>query len=597
MARIPDSFIAALKERVDIRDVISTEVELKRGGRTWVGLCPFHNERSPSFHVWEDHFYCFGCQAGGDAISYIMKKENLGYVDAIEELAGRYGLTVPKEGQEDALSRLRLRILSANRAAARFFHAQLRIQAPDGRQYWNAENPGYQYWKKRRLSDEIIVHFGLGYAPAGWDALRSHLLGEGFSLEELVAANLVIKHERDGRISYYDAFRNRVMVPILDLRGNVIAFGGRVLDDSKPKYVNTSDTPVYRKGNDLFALNFAKNGKTKKLILCEGYMDAIALHAHGFTQAVACLGTALTDRQASLLSRYAEEITLCYDADEAGRNAAKKALAVLEKTQIKTRVIQLDGGKDPDEILNTHGPEKFRALLENTSNDIEFKLLTAREGFDLTATAGKQDYLRRAAQILSYQDAITADLYSSRLAEELEVRKESLLAMIQSHRAARKKKSERDFEQFTPPVMPKNKVSLDRTRAEFPAEAAAEEKIIGTLVAHPDVYLTVGGILNTAHFATTLNRRLLEGLLPRLAEGVEVEIPYLHEIFNEAELSELARMQEEALRMTNPAKLCQDGIEKLRQLFEKREQLRTVFSDDTQFREAFRRNGRLPGAS
>ena len=313
---LPDSFIQELKARSDIADVISGYVNLKRTGRNMVGLCPFHGEKTPSFHVNVEnaYFHCFGCGAGGDVITFIRRIENLDYIDAVKLLAQRAGLSMPADGVDDKTARVRARIFEANREAARFYHHML--YRPQGA-------PALAYLRGRGLKETTIKHFGLGYAPPGRFALTNFMRQKGFRDDELVAANLAFQGRGGGGV---DRFVDRVMFPIIDLRGNVIAFGGRLMGDGKPKYLNTSDTLVFRKSSNLFALNFAKNGGEKRMILVEGYMDVIALHQAGFTNAVATLGTSLTVDHARLLARYTDEVVVCYDADAAGQKAADRAI-------------------------------------------------------------------------------------------------------------------------------------------------------------------------------------------------------------------------------------------------------------------------------
>lgn len=342
--RLSDSFLEQLRANTDIESVISPYVNLRRRGKNLVGLCPFHNEKTPSFTVYPENgsFYCFGCGVGGDVITFVRRMENLDYMEAVKQLADRAGMALPEDGYDDTLAKKRTAVLAANRAAAKFFHSQL---------FTDRGRHALNYFLDRGLTMETIRHFGLGFAPDDWRALKNHLNEQGFDDILLESANLLRRSDKNGKVSYYDNFRNRVMFPIIDPRGNVIAFGGRVLDDSKPKYINTSDTLVYKKSNGVFALNFAKNGNDGKLIIAEGYMDVIALHQAGFTNAVACLGTALTKEQANLLSRYADEIILSYDADEAGQKATARALGIFGTTGMEIKVLRLTGGKDPDEII------------------------------------------------------------------------------------------------------------------------------------------------------------------------------------------------------------------------------------------------------
>ena len=365
-----ESFLQELKYKTDIEDIVSTYVSLRKRGNTSVGLCPFHNEKTPSFTVYNDtqSFYCFGCGAGGDAIGFIKKIENLDYIDAVKLLAERAGMQMPQDGFDDSISKKRRRILQINREAAKFFHSYL--MSPQGK-------TGYDYFINRGLTPKTIVKFGLGYAPDSWDSLLKHLKSLGYGIGEMVDAG-VVKVGRNN--NHYDTFKNRVMTPIIDVRGNVIAFGGRVLDDSKPKYVNTSDTLVYKKTNELFALNFAKDSGKDSLILCEGYMDVISLHQAGFTNAVASLGTALTAGHAALIKRYVNEVYLTYDSDEAGVKAALRAIPILRSAGLRIRIIHMNPYKDPDEFIKKFGAQRFKMLLENSDGAINFELEKCRTG-------------------------------------------------------------------------------------------------------------------------------------------------------------------------------------------------------------------------
>ena len=365
MARFSDEFLSELRMKCDIEQVISSYVQLKRRGKNLVGLCPFHNEKTPSFTVYPESqsYYCFGCGAGGEVINFIRRAENLDYVEAVSHLCDKSGMVMPTDGYDNSIAEKRRRMYDINKEAARFFNSYLFSE--EGKE-------GLEYFKSRGYKKSTIIHFGMGYAPNKWDGLLKHMRQKGYSYEELYEANLAYKSTKDDRVRYYDAFRNRAMVPIIDVRGNVVAFGGRVLDDSKPKYINTSDTLVYKKSLGVFGLNFAKNSKERKLIIVEGYMDAISLHQAGFDNAIACLGTAFTGEMAHLLARYTDEVILSYDADEAGQKATDRAIGVLNSIGMKLKVARLTGGKDPDEILRKYGPERFRSLIEGAANDIEF---------------------------------------------------------------------------------------------------------------------------------------------------------------------------------------------------------------------------------
>ena len=417
---LSDSFLQELKMKTDIEDVISTYVTLKRRGATLVGLCPFHNEKTPSFTVYPatQSFYCFGCGAGGDAITFLKKIENLDYLDAVKTLAQRAGLQMPQEGFDDSLSKRRRRILEMNREAARFYHSVL--LSPEGK-------VGYDYYIGRALSAATINHFGLGFAPNQWDALLKHMRAKGYQPAELVDAGLA----RKGQKGYYDNFRNRVMTPIIDVRGNVIAFGGRVLDDSKPKYINTGDTLVYKKTNELFALNFAKDSKEDALILCEGYMDVIALHQAGFTNAVASLGTAFTEQQANLIRRYTDEVLLTYDSDGAGIKAAMRAIPMLRRAGITGKVIHMEPYKDPDEFIKNLGAEEFEKRMEEAQNSFFFEIEVIKKNYSMSDPEQKTKFVHETARkLLVFEDKIQRDNYLEAVAARYNIKTEDLRQLV-----------------------------------------------------------------------------------------------------------------------------------------------------------------------
>ena len=422
---LPESFMQDLKSRCDITDIVSSYVNLKRRGKNMVGLCPFHNEKSPSFNVYPENnsFYCFGCGAGGDVITFIRKIENLDYIEAVKMLADRVGLQMPEQGVDDSMSRLRQRVLEINRESARFFHSAL--LSPEGK-------PGLDYFARRRLPMKMIRHFGLGWAPESRFALVNHLRSKGYSEREMIAANVAVE-TRSGRAM--DRFHARVMFPIIDLRGNVVAFGGRILTNEKPKYINTSDTPVYHKSSGLFAMNFAKNAlENDRIILAEGYMDVISLHKAGIENAIASLGTALTAEQARIIARYAKEVVICYDSDEAGQKAAQRAIPILRGAGLLVRVMAVPGNKDPDEFINACGDEgaaRFRRLIEQSGNDVEYRLAKLKSGYDLSNENGRIQYLMAAVELLAgLENAIERDVYVSRLSQELNVDKNAILQQM-----------------------------------------------------------------------------------------------------------------------------------------------------------------------
>lgn len=544
--------------RCDITDIISGYVQLKRRGKNLVGLCPFHNEKTPSFTVYPENgsFYCFGCGAGGEVVSFIRRIENLDFYEAVRFLCDRAGMTMPADGFDDSMAQKRKRIYEMNREAARFFYECL--MGEKGR-------AALEYYYKRGYTQKTITRFGLGYAPNDWRQLLSHLREKGYSYEEAYEANLANKSEKNGKTSFYDNFRNRVMVPIIDPRGNVVAFGGRVLDDSKPKYINTSDTPVYKKSLGVFGLNFAKNSKERSLILVEGYMDAIALHQAGFTNSIACLGTALTGEMAHLLARYADEILICYDNDEAGRKATERAIGVFSSIGMKMRVIRLSGGKDPDEILKNFGAEKFRKLIEGAENDIEFALLKARDGLDLDSSDGKVRYLTLVADILSkVKNSIAVEVYVSRLAEELNVEKAAITARInQLKRSGAYKSEKKKYESIQRESM--ERMSRMRLKTDTAVRAVkAQERIISLLYENPAFFPAIRERLSEGSFSVPHLGRIYKILDARSRDNSPFELTYLSGELSPEEMDALVRLlkQSEGCFGTKKELLdCVDALE------------------------------------
>ncbi len=552
--RITDTFLQDLKYRLSIEDVISSYVQLKKSGRTHFGLCPFHNEKTPSFAVFTESqtFHCFGCGAGGDIISFIMKIENLDYLEAVKFLAETAGMTVPENDMDDSIARKKSRLMAANREAARFFNSNLKTAKGE---------KGYRYFKDRGFSDSTITKFGLGYALDEWDGLIKYMKGLGYSVGELYEANLVRKSEKNGKTHYYDNFKNRIIIPIIDLRGNVIAFGGRVLDDSKPKYVNTSDTLIYKKSNAVFALNKAKNNPDRKIILAEGYMDVIAMHQAGFTNAVACLGTALTREQARMISRYADEVILSYDSDGAGKAATDKAIQIFGEVDIKVRVLSLTGGKDPDEIIKTHGRERFEALINGASNDIEFRLLAARKNFDMQTTDGKLGFLNQAVKILSSVDnAIERDLYISRLSEELSVSKEAIkIQVAEEIKKNRRRQSRENFRNIQKQTAGYNdKINPDR--AKYLRAAKAEEIILSTVLKNQDLAEKIFTFVNDDLFITELNRRIFLFIKENMKDGKGIDLSIFNEAFDFEEMGYITDLFR-GENISNSVQECRDCAE------------------------------------
>ncbi len=580
--RLSDSFLEQLRANTDIESVISPYVNLRRRGKNLVGLCPFHNEKTPSFTVYPENgsFYCFGCGVGGDVITFVRRMENLDYMEAVKQLADRAGMALPEDGYDDTLAKKRTAVLAANRAAAKFFHSQL---------FTDRGRHALNYFLDRGLTMETIRHFGLGFAPDDWRALKNHLNEQGFDDILLESANLLRRSDKNGKVSYYDNFRNRVMFPIIDPRGNVIAFGGRVLDDSKPKYINTSDTLVYKKSNGVFALNFAKNGNDGKLIIAEGYMDVIALHQAGFTNAVACLGTALTKEQANLLSRYADEIILSYDADEAGQKATARALGIFGTTGMEIKVLRLTGGKDPDEIIKKYGAQRFRDIINGAANDTEYRLLRARQGIDLSTDDGKVKYLSAATEVLAgIPSPVEVDVYASRLANELGVDKLAIESQVKYKREGLRKRRMAQREQDHKRLLINGQNTKNPERSQHLRAAKAEETLIASLMRNPDFYNKLKDELSADYFVTALNRRIFSVILSRLDEGGNTEPYFLSSEFTPDEMDEVERIFRSAAQLSNTVEECADCIKILKEEKNKPESIKASELSDDDFAKLFR---------
>lgn len=533
---LPDDFLQELKARSDMADVASSYLNLKRRGRNMVGLCPFHGEKTPSFNIYPENgsFYCFGCGAGGDVITFIRKIENLDYIEAVRFLAQRAGLDMPENSYDEGLSNLRKRIYEANREAGRFFYRQL---------YTKQGEKALNYLRGRGLSEQTIRHFGLGYSPPSRFTLTGYLRKKGFKDNELVQANLAVRGSRGG---IADRFFDRVMFPIIDLRGNVIAFGGRIMGDAKPKYLNTSDTMVFKKSANLFALNLAKNEGSRKLVLAEGYMDVIALHQAGFTNAVATLGTALTQEQAMLMKRYADEAAICYDADEAGQKAAQRAIGLLRNAGMLIRVVSIPGAKDPDEFIRENGdkgPAKFKQLLQNSGNDVEYRLQKLKGTFDLQQTEGKVAYLTEASKVLaSLENAIEREIYAGKLSDEVGIQKDSVMQQVEKYAGAKaageRKKQFRQIQTETSARTDQiNPQKADNLRA-----ARAEEALIAYVMNNPDNAAGVLRKLPPDKMMTDFNRRVYQIVTSRITQGKSAMLIDISEQFTPDETGAIAGM-------------------------------------------------------
>lgn len=476
---IPHEIIEEIKFRNDIESVISSYVNLKPAGSNLVGLCPFHSEKTPSFTVFknEGNFKCFGCGAGGDVITFIMKAENLDYIGAIELLAKRVGITIPEQNNKSPDAIPSKRICDMNREAAKFFHSTL--ISPLGRS-------GLDYLtQKRKFSSSLINHFGLGFAPNSFNALSDHLKKLGYSEKELKAGFLCGTSKKTGNI--FDLFRNRVIVPIIDTKGDVIAFGGRVLDDSLPKYLNSSDTPAFKKSRNLFALNFAKSTCGEQLILCEGYMDVIALHGAGFTNSVATLGTAITSEQARIISRYTKKVVIAYDSDSAGQTASEKAFRLLKEVGLDVRILRMTGAKDPDEYIKKFGKAQFEKLLDESRTHFDFRLDKVLDKYDINNDTDKIKAVSELVDFISDTgSAVERELYIRKTSEKFGISQENIKHDVER---ARRKKQKATIQNEAKKIIAQTSGVGDRINPDYMKNvkaASAEEAILGILLKYPE---------------------------------------------------------------------------------------------------------------
>ena len=533
--RFSRELVEEIRLRNDIVELIGTYVNLKRAGSRLQGLCPYHSERSPSFTVFPDSqsFYCFGCGAGGDVITFVMRSENLDYPGAVEHLAKRAGITIPTSPEEESAGMSRKRVYEMNLAAAKYFRACL-FDERLGKQ-------GMEYLAvKRKLPPVIIKRFGLGFAPDGFGGLTDYMKKQGFTEEELVTGFLCGKSQKTGRA--YDYFRNRVIFPIINTSGDVIAFGGRVMDDSKPKYLNSSDTPGFKKSRNLFALNYAKNHCSERMILCEGYMDVIACHAAGFENAVATLGTALTQEQARLMAKHTKEVLIAYDSDEAGQNAAKKAIRMLSDVGLEVKVLNMEGAKDPDEYIKKFGRDKFRALLDAGKSGFEFKLDGTLRKFNVSIPEEK---IKASAEICSYIASVYSnverEVYVSSAAKRLGIPENVLRndveaarrKLIKEYKANESKQARNDAVGIGDRI---NTDGIKNVRAK-----GAEEAIIGLLLIFDEYRSAVASgkiVLRREDFFSEFHAKAFDAVI-ELEKSDGYDFSLLGEIFTPDEIGRL----------------------------------------------------------
>ncbi len=515
----PAAFIDELVARNPIEDVVGQYVSLKRSGSNMFGLCPFHGEKTASFSVAPDKgiYYCFGCHKGGGPINFMMEVEGLSYPDAVRALAKRAGMEVPEDEQYQSRYRQQERLWALMKEAGRFYYSQL---------YSPAGAECLEYTKRRGLTKAIITQFGMGFAPNTWNSLVDAMRKKGYTDQELVAADLA--GEKNGRI--YDRFRNRLMFPIIDVRGNVVGFGGRVLDDSKPKYLNSNDTVIFNKRKNLFGLNLAKKSKAGSLILVEGNIDVVTMHQYGFDNAVASLGTSLTDEQATLISRYADQVILLYDGDAAGQKATKRAIPILEKAGIAVKVLQIPDNMDPDDYLRKYGADKFKLLLEDSSNRVEYQLNAIRAAYDLSSDDQRVKYLQEASELLStLGSAVQREIYGHRVAELAKVSYETV--KLETNKAFRRRMAREKKKQEAIDLAPARALQPKERSIRYDnvKSAVAEEGVIALALREPALLDQTGG-LQQEDFSVPLLGRVYDQLLRRHNEGMEVSLGVLAEL-------------------------------------------------------------------
>ena len=528
-----DSFISEVAERNDIAEVVSEYVKLgKRSGSNLFGLCPFHNEKTPSFSVSPDKqiYHCFGCGKGGGVISFIMEIEGLTYPEAVEFLARRAGMALPQQETDDG-SRWRARLYALNKDAARFFHETLRASGGE---------KARQYLAQRQITSATATSFGLGYAPESWDALKRAMLEKGYTEQELFSADLIRKGKNGGS---YDTFRNRLVFPVIDVRGNVTGFSGRIIGDGEPKYLNTKETPVYNKGRLLFGLNLAKKSKSGYILLVEGNVDVVSLHQAGFDSAVAALGTALTNEQAQLISRYTGEVILAYDSDGAGLKASQRSIDILQKLDVKVRVLRWEGAKDPDEFIKKFGPGAFRNLIEKSESQIDYRLKNIRSRYDLSIPEQKVDYLHEATRLVaSFPGSVERQVYAARIAELAGISADA----VQKEAAAAVQPADRAL------------------RYSNPSSALAEEGVVRLLYLDPSLS-SAASSLSGGDFTSEALGHIFTVLQERIAQKRAITVTLLADELSAQEINLLVSILEKPETMANGGRSLSDYIKAIRQ--------------------------------
>ena len=562
----PPAFLDELAARNPIEEVVGQYVNLKRSGSNLFGLCPFHGEKTPSFSVAPDKgiYYCFGCHKGGGVINFEMEIEGLSYPDAVRALAQRVGMEVPDDEEYQSRYRKQERLWALAKEAARFFVTQL--YAPTGAE-------GLRYAQSRGMSKGTLTRFGIGFAPDSWDSLCKAMRAKGYTDEELKDAGLVSVSQKNGNI--FDRFRNRLMFPIIDVRGNVIGFGGRVMDNSTPKYLNSPETEIFNKRKNLFALNIAKKTKLGYLILVEGYMDAIALHQYGFDCAVASLGTSLTEEHAVLLSRYTEQVVLIYDGDEAGQNATKRAIPMLEKAGLQVKVLQMRDAKDPDEFLKKFGADRFKLLLEESSNRVEYQLRAIQKKYDLNVDEDRVKFISEAAELVSsLGNAVQREIYGNRVAEVGKISSDAMKLEVNKAFKRRQYREKRKQERIdlAPAIaaQPKSRtIRYDNIKS-----AMAEEIVLAQCLSDAAMIAETEG-LKPEDFSSPLLGRVFEQLQQQSRQGMVPSVAGLTDFTGE-EMAHIA-----GILQRNPGPVSEQAMRDSIQVIRQMHEFKTADTKDT----------------
>lgn len=550
---LSDDFIYRLRAENPIEDVFSSYTLLRRQGSNFKCLCPFHSERTPSCTVYRDtqSFYCFGCGAGGDVITFIKRIENLNYIEAVRFLAERAGLTVPENNYNDKTLKEKSKTFEINRETANFYYKNL-LSGEDKR--------GLAYFKSRNLLPQTIKKYGLGYAPDSWNALRDHLRSLGFKDSEMITAGVC----RSSQKGCYDVFRGRVMFPIIDLRGNVIAFGGRIISGEGAKYINSSDTPVFKKSRNLFSLNHAKNAASKKLILAEGYMDVITINQAGFENVIATLGTALTPEQARIMSQYANEVIIAYDSDIAGQEATQKAINLLNAAGVTTKIIKMESAKDPDEYIKKFGNTRFKLLLENSGDAIAFELEKCKNGLDISKEEDKVVYLRKIVSVISaLDDPLQRSVYISKISKETDINTGIINTQVEytiKNKQNIKKKLE--WKNIENSVNTRDEINPDSVK--YPRESKSEEFIILYTSKNPDKLEHILSKITAQDFVTEFNKRVFSSVCKAISQSESFSLSHLSDEYTDAEMGKICGIEAKNRETTIKEETLYDCIDVLK---------------------------------